>query len=96
MAHCEKCGYELPADAERLLAELRATLARSDPQARVDLRWVEPAAPEPAAIDWSGPYPKGFARRRNGDDEPAAVDWSGKYPRGFAGKLNGRGTSSAT
>ena len=39
MARCERCGCELSPEAERLLAELRAALARSDPDGHVELSW---------------------------------------------------------
>jgi len=71
MARCEKCGYELSAKAERLLAALRAELLRVDAEARVELKWVASLS-EPAQIDYSGRYPKGFARRLNGVDATAA------------------------
>jgi len=60
---CERCGYELSAEAERLLAELRAVLSRMDLTAKVVLSWE---SAERLAIDYSGWYPKGFASKING------------------------------
>jgi len=71
MVRCERCGYELSAEAERLLTLLRVELARMDAEARVELKWVASLS-EPAQIDYSGRYPKGFARRLNGVDTTAA------------------------
>jgi hypothetical protein len=36
MVRCERCGYELSAEAERLLTLLRAELSRTDAEARVE------------------------------------------------------------
>jgi len=67
MARCERCGYELNSEAERLLAELRAALARCDPNGRVELTWRERPPAEPPSR-----FPKGFARKTNGTEPPAA------------------------
>jgi hypothetical protein len=88
MARCERCGYELSAEAEKLLAELRVELARSDPAARVQLNWgegVRNPLSKPrdkttdSATDFPGRYPTGFARNSNegsprapGTEPPAA------------------------
>ena len=71
MVRCERCGFELSAEAERLLTLLRVELARMDAEARVELKWVASLS-EPAQIDYSGRYPKGSARRLNGVDTTAA------------------------